>query len=125
MIEAVSESSWQVTFPVIDAAGRLCGVVPSQALHVVASEDGMADWIVAGDVMQEAIVARMDDHAVDALSRMMAAGLRQIPVLGAAGEVAAYLDERAVAGKLVLEPPAASVVDPMATPIAGARGEAE
>lgn len=121
MIEAVSESSWQVTFPVIDAAGKLAGVVPSNALHVIASEEGMADWIVAGDVMQEAVVARMDEPAVEVLSRMVAAGLRQIPVLGPDGTVAAYLDEKVVASRLVVTPPPGSMLDPTATPIAGAR----
>lgn len=117
MMEAVGESSWQATFPVLDAAGKMVGVVPSHAMHVVASEEGMADWIVASDVMQEPVVARMGEPAVDALSRMVAAGLRQIPVLDDAGSVAAYLDERAIARELVVEAPAASVVDPTATPI--------
>lgn len=119
MIEAVSESAWQVTFPVMDAAGKMIGVVPSQALHVVASEQGMADWIVAGDVMQEPVIARMDEPAIDALTRMVAAGLRQVPVVDGGGSVVAYLDEKVVAAKLVLEAPAASVMDATATPMAG------
>jgi CIC family chloride channel protein len=121
MIEAVSESAWQVTFPVLDPGGKMVGVVPSKALHVIASEEGMADWIVASDVMQEAVVARMDEPAMAALSRMVVAGLRQIPVLDDGGAVLAYLDERAVAGRLVIEQPPASVLDgATATPIAGA-----
>lgn len=119
MIAAVSESSWQVTFPVLGEGGKLAGLVPSGALHVIASEQGMADWIVAGDVMQEAVVARMEEPAADALARMVAAGLRQLPVVDAAGKIVAYLDESVVAARLVLEPPPASTIDSTATPIAG------
>jgi CIC family chloride channel protein len=122
MIEAVTDVSWQATFPVLGDGGKIVGVVPSHALHVIASETGMADWIVAGDVMQEAVTARMDEPAADALSRMVAAGLRQIPVIDAKGQILAYLDESAVASKLVLEPPPSSTAeDATSTPIASSR----
>jgi CBS-domain-containing membrane protein len=100
MIEAVSEATWQVTFPVLNDAGALAGLVPSQALHVVASEEGMADWIVASDVMQNTVSARLDEPAADALSRMVAAGLRQIPVLDSGAKIVAYLDESTVARRV-------------------------
>ena len=120
MIEAVGEATWQVTFPVLADVGALAGMVPSQALHVIASEQGMADWIVAGDVMQEPVVARLDEPAADALARMVAAGLRQVPVVDEGARIVAYLDESTVAARLVLEPPPASAVeDATATPIAG------
>lgn len=121
MIEAVSEATWQVTFPVLADGDRLAGVVPSQALHVIASEEGMADWIVAGDVMQEPVVARMDEPAADALARMVAAGLRQVPVVDAEKKIVAYLDESTVAAKLVLEPPPPAE-SATGTPIAGSDG---
>lgn len=104
MISVIGEASWQVTYPVLDPAGKLVGLVPSRALHVVAAEEGMEDWIVATDVMQDKVFARMDEAAADALGRMVRAGLRQIPVLDADGAIVAYLDEGEVAKRLV-EPP--------------------
>jgi chloride channel protein, CIC family len=117
MIEAASASTWQATFPVLADDGKIVGVVASSALHVITAEDGMIDWIVASDVMQEAVVARMDEPASDALSRMVAAGLRQVPVIDEAGKIAAYLDESTVASKLVLEPQPLSTMAE-STPIA-------
>ena len=107
MIEGVSESGWQVTFPILDDGGKIVGVVASRALHVVAAEEGMADWVVAGDVMQQPVTATLDEPAVDVLSRMVAAGLRQLPVVGGDGTIVGYVDESAIASKLVLEMPSA------------------
>lgn len=119
MLAAVADSSWQVTFPVTGDKGEIVGLVPSKALHVVASEEGMADWIVASDVMQEVVIARMDEPATAALTRMVAAGLRQVPVVDDAGAIIAYVDERTVAGKLVFEPPPMSVAGATSTPVVG------
>lgn len=125
MIEAVVEATWQATFPVLGepAPGegdKIVGVIPSRALHVISSEEGMVDWIVAGDVMQEPVVATMDEPAADALSRMLAAGLRQVPVIDGDGKIAAYLDEGTVASKLVLEPqPLSTFADATSTPTSG------
>jgi CIC family chloride channel protein len=121
MIEAVGGATWQVTFPVLGEGGKILGLIPSRALHVVTAEEGMVDWIVAGDLMQEPVLATMSEPAADALSRMVAAGLRQIPVIEADGKIAAYLDESTVASKLVLEPqPLSTLSDSTTTPLAGA-----
>ncbi len=119
MIEAVGDSGWQTTFPVLSEAGKIIGVVPSRALHVVAAEEGMADWIVAGDVMQQPVTATLDEAAADVLTRMVTAGLRQLPVLDEAGKVIAYIDEGTVASKLVMDVQAASPDSATSTPIAG------
>ncbi|MBK8251290.1 MAG: chloride channel protein [Polyangiaceae bacterium] len=123
MLDAVGDATWQVTFPVLNETGKIVGVVPSKVLHVVASEEGMADWVVASDLMQEPMVARFDEPAIEVLTRMLAAGLRQIPVLNDQGQVAAYLDERSVASKLVVELPVASTLDATTTPLAGRSGQ--
>lgn len=101
MLEAAGDVPAQVTFPVLDEAGALVGLVPAGALRVLAGEGGMAEWIVATDLMQEPVTARPDESAAEALARMAAAGLRQIPVLGDAAQIVGYLDERAVVGRLV------------------------
>lgn len=120
MIEAVAAATWQATFPVLGEGGKVVGVVPSRALHVVMAEEGMVDWIVAGDVMQEPVVATMEEPAADALSRMVAAGLWQVPVIDGEGKIAAYLDEGTVASKLVLEPqPLSMMAESTTTPLAG------
>lgn len=80
----------------------------------------MADWVVAGDVMQQPVTAVFDEPAVDALSRMVAAGLRQLPVIDEQGVIVAYVDESTIASKLVLDVPSGSPDSATATPIAGA-----
>ena len=115
----MGDSGWQTTFPVLSEAGKIIGVVPSRALHVVAAEEGMADWIVAGDVMQQPVTATLDEPAADVLTRMVTAGLRQLPVLDEDGTVVAYIDEGTVASKLVMDVQAASPDSATSTPIAG------
>ncbi len=121
MIEVVGDATWQTTFPVLSEAGKIVGLVPSRSLHVVAAEEGMAAWIVAGDVMQQPVTAMLDEPAADVLTRMIAAGVRQLPVVDEAGKIIAYVDEGAIASKLVLDVQAASPDSATSTPIADDR----
>jgi CIC family chloride channel protein len=105
MLEQSSASPSQSTFPVIDEGGRLVGVVPAQALQLVASQEGMADWVVAGDMLEAPVTARDDDDALAALIRMVQAGLRQLPVVDGRGGVVGFLDEASVMRRLLIDRP--------------------
>ena len=118
LLEAVGNATWQTTFPVLSETGKLLGLVPSRSLHVVAAEEGMADWIVAGDVMQQPVTALLDEPAAEVLTRMVTAGLRQIPVTDAEGALIAYVDEGTIAAKLVQEVQGASPESATGTPLA-------
>jgi CIC family chloride channel protein len=108
MLEQSSVAPQQTTFPVVDEGGRLVGVVPAQALHLLASQDGLAAWVVAGDVLEAPVTARPEEDALSALVRMVQAGLRQMLVVDEGGRVIGFLDEASVVRRLLLERPAPS-----------------
>lgn len=105
MLEQSSASPAQVVFPVLDEEKRLIGLVPAQALQLLASQEGLVAWVVAGDVLEAPVTARADDDALAALVRMVQAGLRQLPVVDDEGHVAGFLDEASVARRLLLDRP--------------------
>lgn len=105
MLEQSSASPTQTTFPVVDEGGRLVGVVPAQALQLLASQEGMVDWVVAGDVLEASLTAGVDDDALASLVRMVQAGLRQMPIVDAEGRVIGFLDEASVMRRLLFERP--------------------
>lgn len=102
MLEAASVSDGQAVFVVLDEGGALVGLVPTEELHRLSAADGMAEWIVASDLMQEAVSASPGEPAREALGRMITAELRQIPVLAEDGQIRGYVDERRVAGRLLV-----------------------
>ncbi len=106
MLEQSSAAPAQTTFPVIDD-GRLVGLVPAPALQLLASQEGMAAWVVARDLLEAPVTARPGDDALAALVRMVQAGLRQMPVVDEAGRVVGFLDEASVVRRLLLDRPAA------------------
>lgn len=97
MLERAGESTWQDVFPVVDDDRRLIGLVSADAMRVLAAESGNMSWAVAVDIMQPAISVRSDDDLRVATERLVTNGLREIPVVGEAGDVIGFLDEQEVA----------------------------
>ena len=92
MLRKVAEASWQDVFPVVDAGGTLRGLVSTDALRVLAAERD-ATWAVAADVMQPPITARPEDDLRRVTERLVANGLREIPVVDGEGKIVGFLDE--------------------------------
>lgn len=101
MLSLASDADWQLVFPVQDDSGALVGLVPAHALQVLASEMDVADWVVAGDIMQTPTSLRSDEPLTEGLSRVLRSGVRQLPVLEQ-GNLVGFLDERQ-AGEWILE----------------------
>jgi len=97
MLERVSESTWQDVFPVVDAGERMVGLVSADGLRVLATEGTHLPWAIAADLMQPAAFVHPDDDLRKATERLVAHGLRELPVVDAAGTIVGFLDEREVA----------------------------
>jgi len=92
VVSAVMDApSWQDSFPVLDADGKLCGLVMGDVLRAVTSED-QGSLVIAADVMASAVHASPGDDLHVALLRLLDSGLRELPVLDGA-EVVGVLDE--------------------------------
>lgn len=97
MLGAVAELERQDVFPVVDAAGKLAGLVMASALRVIAVENEGTKWLLAADVMQPPVSVALDNDLGTATERMLANSLREIPVVDSTGRVMALLDEMDIA----------------------------
>jgi CIC family chloride channel protein len=97
IMQRVSENPEQDVFPVLDDAGELLGLVTTGTLRIMSLEFPDTRWTLAADLMQQAVSVRTDDDLRTATERMVANGLRELPILDRAGRVIGLLDEAEVA----------------------------
>ncbi len=97
MLARISEATWQDVFPVVDADGRMTGLVSADGLRVLANEGPDLPWAIAADLMRPPVSVRADDDLRVATERIVAEGLREIPVVDERGAVVGFLDESDVA----------------------------
>jgi CIC family chloride channel protein len=96
MLRHVGQSTWQDVFPVIDG-GTMVGIVSADAMRFLSAERAEMPSTLAADIMQPPISVRADDDLRKATERLVANGLRELPVVDANDVVIGFLDEREVA----------------------------
>lgn len=96
MLEQLGEATDQDVFPVVEQ-GQVVGLVCADAMRVLAKESLATPWVLATDVMQPPVVVRPDDDLRKAVQRLVANGLREVPVVDDANAIIGFLDEREVA----------------------------
>jgi len=96
MIEHVGEASEQDVFPVVED-GKVVGLVCADAMRVLAKESATTRWVLAADVMLPPVLVRPDDDLRRATQRLVANGLREVPVVDDTNSIIGFLDEREVA----------------------------
>lgn len=93
VLRVVAAAEWQDAFPVLDGDDELVGVVTTEILRAAAAEPDVTNLAVADDMMAPAIFVRDDDDLHAALEKMLAAGMRELLVVDAAGRVIGVVDE--------------------------------
>jgi CBS domain-containing protein len=93
ILAQLADVSWQDSFPVLDGAGALRGLITGDTLQVLANNADHARWAIAADLMQPAVAVRPEDDLRRASRAMLAHGLRQIPVVDGEGKIVGFLDE--------------------------------
>jgi CIC family chloride channel protein len=94
---SVNEAPRQDVFPVVDAAGQLVGLITLDAIRLMAAEAAETRWLVAADLMQSPVFVTVDDNLRTATERMLANGLRELPVVTTDRRVVGLLDEADIA----------------------------
>src|SRR5207302_4017395 len=93
IVRRVPSEGWQDTFPVLDEAGALQGLITSDLLRLLTADADALGWAIAVDVMQAPASVRADDDLRAAAKKMLDHGLREIPVLDDSGRIVGFLDE--------------------------------
>jgi CIC family chloride channel protein len=84
---------------VVNGDGRLTGIISFRDIRTVLREEGLDQLLIAQDLAtQDLVTVTMDDTLQDALDRMTARGVSQVPVLssGTEGKLVGTLTESAV-----------------------------
>lgn len=96
MLEHLGEATEQDVFPVLDG-DKVVGLVCADALRVLAKESLATPWVLAADVMQPPVIVHPEDDLRRATERLVANGLREVPVVDDTHAIVGFLDEREVA----------------------------
>ncbi len=96
LLAGLSSPTRQEVFPVI-AEGRVAGMVTLADLVLLAGEQGIGAAVVAADVMRPAPTVRPEDPLRVAFERMLANGVRELPVTDGAGQLQGFVDEISIA----------------------------
>ena len=97
MLRQASDASWQDVFPVIDSSGALRGLVTADSLRILAADREGTTWAVAADLMIPPVTVKPSDDLRRATERLLGNNLREIPVVGADGGIAGFVDEAEIA----------------------------
>lgn len=97
MLQRVSENAWQDVFPVVDADGKMVGLVSADAIRVLAAEQDAVGWTVAADLMQAPVAARPGDDLRQVTELLLANDLRELPVVDDQQRVVGFIDEAEIA----------------------------
>ncbi len=117
MLEQTADAGWQDVFPVLDAEGKMQGMVTSETLRVLASERELERMMVAADLMVPPVTLVADDDLRKAVEAMVAGALREIPVIDEQGAIVGFLDEADI-GRAYLEETTRASRAADATPLA-------
>lgn len=93
MLDRLADATWQDVFPVVDEQRKMVGLVSAASIQSLARDGTGATAIVAADVMQPPAAVHLDDDLRAVTERLLAHGLREIPVLDKDGQILGFLDE--------------------------------
>ena len=96
MTVALSESSWQLTFPVVDQAGAIVGMIAAPSIAGLVSESGIRTLAVAADLMEPPVTATPQDDLRKVIELLVNSDVRQLPVVEQ-GRLVGFIDESHVA----------------------------
>ena len=87
----------QEVYPVLDAAGKIVGMVTSEEIDMLQQEPDIELLVNAADVMRPPVTVSPDDDLHTALERMLANGIRRLPVVDLDGKIEGFVDEATIA----------------------------
>lgn len=103
VLQVMAEADAQEVFPVVDADGRLRGLITGANTRAVAAAED-ARWMVAADLMVPPVVVGQDTPLGEVARALVRHDLRAVPVVDGANRILGLVDEhdvsRAYAGAI-------------------------
>jgi CIC family chloride channel protein len=96
LLAGLSSPERQEVFPVI-SAGKVVGIVTLADLVSLAANAPLGELVNATDVMRPVPLVRPEDELRLAFEGMLANGIRELPVIGAEGQLVGFVDETSIA----------------------------
>lgn len=95
--DLVRRAGAQEVYPVVDAAGKMVGIIKGEDLEILQSEPDLALLVNATDVMGPPISVKEHDDLHTALETMLQNGVGRLPVVDDAGIIRGFVDEASIA----------------------------
>lgn len=96
MRAALTEATWQTTFPVMSGEGKLIGLVKAASIGLLSPEDDVHKEASAADLMQPPEALSPEDDLRKGAETILKSGFRQLPVLGADQVILGFIEESEV-----------------------------
>ena len=96
VLERSSAHDGVFTYPVVDVARRVLGIVTQEEIRILAGSPELMHVATASDLMRAAVTIRHGDEVALAMERMLASGLRELPVVDATGRLLGIVDDKAI-----------------------------
>ncbi len=97
MVRIAGEEISQEIFPIQNETGELIGLVTAGSLRIASAELENARWTLAADIMQPSPAVLRTDDLRAATERMLANGLRELPIVDGGGRVTGLLNAAQIA----------------------------
>jgi CIC family chloride channel protein len=97
VVRVVAEVPGQNTFPVMNDAGRMAGLITADAVLALRSDRDLHGLAVAADLMQAPASVTTEFDLQRAAELMLSSGLKQIPIVDGDGKLLGVLEEGDVA----------------------------
>lgn len=91
----------QDVFPVVDAQGRMAGIITSEDIVTVASEPELERLVHVTELMRPPVAAQRDDDLLTVFEMMSANGFHELPITDSAGHLLGFLEESAITRALL------------------------
>ena len=121
ILQQVGDHESQEVFPVLDDSGRVVGLITASMLRLISLEFADTRWTLAADWMHPVVSVGPTDDLRTATERMVANGLRELPVLDADGRLLGLLDEAEIAEVYLRAASRAESADRVSVPSSGSR----
>jgi CIC family chloride channel protein len=97
IVKRRGEQPGQLVSPVVDAAGKIVGIITPDEIAILASEPDLLSLVNAADMMRPVVTVDLEDDLGFALQTMITHGLSEVPITDKSGRCVGFVSEADIA----------------------------